>query len=187
MIFREATSDHVERIAQLHARSWQATYRGIYPDEFLDGDVLKNRLAVWTSRILAPPSNQYVMIAEQGVEILGFACVYGDKDAKWGSLLDNLHVQPEHKSLGVGTQLIKRAANWSREMYAQCKFYLWVFEKNRAARHFYERLGGTHSESIETEVPGGGIAVECRYTWLDPIAIVAAIEKSSGNYSQVIR
>jgi len=49
-------------------------------------------------------------------------------------------------------------------------------EKNVFARRFYERLGAAHVESICVEVPGGGSAIECRYTWRDLSVLVAATE-----------
>jgi GNAT superfamily N-acetyltransferase len=179
MSVREAGPDDVDRIAQLHAVSWQHTYRGIYRDEFLDGDILQNRLALWSHRLSSPSPNQYVLVAEDDSKILGFACVYGDRDSQWGSMLDNLHVQPDSKSRGVGTQLIGRAARWSRENYPQCKYFLWVFEKNQPARRYYARLGGIHSESVEVEVPGGSRAIECRYTWSNVNELIEAADRSS--------
>ena len=34
---REATVDDAEAIGSIHVRAWQAIYRGVMPDEYLDG------------------------------------------------------------------------------------------------------------------------------------------------------
>jgi hypothetical protein len=54
----------MERIALLHADSWRRTYRGSYRDEFLDREVVTNRLEVWRSRLAQDREDQFVYIAE---------------------------------------------------------------------------------------------------------------------------
>lgn len=51
--------------ARLNADSWRRNYRGAYLDSFLDGDVLADRLAVWTDRLTQPRSNQYTIVAAE--------------------------------------------------------------------------------------------------------------------------
>ena len=63
MNYRIATKSDAERIARLHADSWRRTYRGLLQDEFLDGDVVTNRLAVWNDRLGNERTNQFVLIA----------------------------------------------------------------------------------------------------------------------------
>ena len=75
----------------LHADSWRRNYRGAYPDAFLDGDVLSNRLAVWTERLASERSERCTIIAERDGSVAGFAHTIFDDDPTWGCLLDNLH------------------------------------------------------------------------------------------------
>lgn len=165
MNYREATVADSEQIATLHAQSWRQTYRGILLDEYLDGAVMQDRLAVWQERLTAPAPNQRILVAEENGQILGFACMYGDTDPQWGSLLDNLHVNQLVKGRGVGTELILRTAQWIKQQQQYIGLYLWVYEKNQAARRFYENLGAEHVETQVLENPGGGKAVACRYVW----------------------
>jgi ribosomal protein S18 acetylase RimI-like enzyme len=162
---REARADDIERIARLHAESWRVAYRGMYSDAYLDGDVFADRLQVWQERLGSPKPNQYVIVAEDGGNIAGFACAYGDDDPKWGTLLDNLHVHPEGKRRGVGTQLIAAAAHWSAREYPASGFYLWVLEGNAPARRFYERHGAQNVEMQESTPAGGGTIRGLRYAW----------------------
>jgi GNAT superfamily N-acetyltransferase len=167
MIYRKATGNDTEKIALLHAQSWQQHYRGILSDKFLDGDVGENRLATWESRLQHPAENQYVILAEEKDILCGFACVFADDDPLWGALLDNLHVVATKKGQGIGTKLLKLAAQWAYHRNPATNFYLWVFEKNSSARRFYEGLGAVNYEVVSHENPGGGSANACRYVWTD--------------------
>ena len=50
-LYRAATYEDRVTIAALHADSWRVTYRGVYRDEFLDRDVLQDRIGVWEGRL----------------------------------------------------------------------------------------------------------------------------------------
>lgn len=165
MPFRHATPADAPRIAALHALSWQKTYRGILRDEYLDGGVFQERLAVWQQRLAAPAENQWIWLAAEGTQLHGFVCVLGDDDPEWGSLIDNLHVHPDLKGQGLGARLMREAAGWMKENCAMQRFYLWVYEENAPARRFYEKLGAVYSGSETYENPGGGKARVARYAW----------------------
>src|SRR5579864_8760748 len=86
MHYRVATYTDRLAIVTLHAESWRHTYRGSYRDEFLDGPVFDDRKAVWEKRLAQPPANQFVVVAEEQGDIVGFACAYGHDDPRWGTL-----------------------------------------------------------------------------------------------------
>lgn len=179
MNLRPARASDVERIARLHAESWRVAYRGMYRDEYLDGDVFEDRLKLWRQRLAAPAPNQHTIVADGGDALAGFACAFGDDDPRWGTLLDNLHVRPDGKRLGVGTRLIAEVARWSLREYPACGLYLWVLEPNAPARRFYERWGARNEESQAAHPPGGGIPgtgtlMGMRYVWEDPKPLSSA-------------
>lgn len=166
--FRRGLRTDTERIAFLHADSWRRTYRGSYRDEFLDRDVVRNRLEVWCSRLTQDRKDQFVYIAEADSRLLGFVCVFGNADPTWGSLVDNLHVSYESQRSGLGTLLMRTAAVWLESHYGQTGVYLWALEANLQARHFYERLRAHHVETMEHENPGGGSSAAWRFVWGNP-------------------
>ena len=165
MHYREARAIDVERIALLHAKSWQCTYRGILHDEFLDNDAVQNRCVHWKHRLASPNLHQFVLLAEEGDMTQGFVCVIANADAQWGALLDNLHVRPEMKGMGIGTELLYKAGAWVQANFQESGLHLWVFEANYPARRFYERLGATNHHREIGEVTGGGTAPVLRYVW----------------------
>ena len=104
-------------VARLHARSWREHYRGEFSDAFLDGGLPEERLCVWRERLESPPVNQWVRLATDGVELVGFVCAYGAHDPEWGSFVDNLHVATAAKRRGIGASLMREAGAWLAYRY----------------------------------------------------------------------
>ena len=165
MLYREATYGDAVAIATIHADSWRVAYRGALRDEFLDGDVVQDRLRVWRERLAAPAANQLVVAAEEGHRLVGFACAYGREDERWGTLLDNIHVRREQHRRGTGRKLLSQVAAWCGTNHADAGLYLWVLEQNGAARRFYEHLGASDREGDVWVPPGGGQVKRRRYAW----------------------
>ena len=133
MRIREANEADAEAIARLHAASWRIAYRGALSDAYLDGPMETERIKVWRDRFEMPAGNQYVAVAVSGEQVVGFVCAYGGHDAQWGTFLDNLHVAPELKRQGIGTQLMGKLESWMIKAYPGQGVYLWVLESNAAA------------------------------------------------------
>ena len=144
-------------------------------DDFLDGSVVQDRLAVWRERLARPAANQLVVVAEEGGGIEGFVCVFGDDDARWGSLIDNLHVRLNVQKRGVGRQLMREAAAWVMANYPAGGMYLWVLQANVNAQRFYERLGGVNAGAEVIEGGPGGTVPSYRYSWPDVTALLSVV------------
>jgi GNAT superfamily N-acetyltransferase len=165
---RPAGVEDVPEVAAVHADSWRTAYRGALSDEFLDGDILRNRLELWQARLSAPSPNQLVLVAEHEGRIAGFACAYGADDQRWGTLLDNLHVRRELHGRGIGRQLMVEVAAWNQRHYPDQGIYLWVLEQNQPAQGFYRRLGAFDAGGDVWAPPGGGSVPRRRYAWSAP-------------------
>lgn len=166
---RLANSGDALAIAALHADSWRRHYRGAYSDSFLDGNVLENRMAVWSERLAQLNPDCFTVVADIGNSVIGFAHVVLDQDQEWGALLDNLHVTYSLKGRGIGTRLLAHAARELIERHpSDCRLYLWVLEQNRAAQSFYIAHGGVCVEkTTHGPVPGGGTVRVQRIAWSD--------------------
>lgn len=162
---RVATSQDAEAIARLHTDSWRRTYRGVYSDDFLDGDLLGNRLDVWTRRLEAPKSDCIVYAAEIDGRLAGFICGFADADPQHGSLVDNLHVHADFRRRGIARDLMARAGEWFAEQARERGVYLWVLEANEGARRFYETLAATNAETVTRRLESGNDGRVCRYVW----------------------
>jgi ribosomal protein S18 acetylase RimI-like enzyme len=165
-MLRSAHAADEPAIARLHADSWRTAYRGILRDDFLDGAVVANRHALWSTRFSEiDREDQLILVSEESGEIQAFACAFLDADPEWGTLLDNLHVIPGLKGRGLGRQLMSRVAENIQRHGLQSTLHLWVYEQNIQARGFYERLGGVITDCVAEAAPDGSRVNALRYGW----------------------
>ena len=175
--FRLAGPADAKAVAHLHADSWRRYYRGAYADGFLDGDVVADRLAVWTDRLREPDPHRCTLLAEDG-SLVGFANTVFDDDPRWGALLDNLHVADSHKRRGIGSRLLALTAEAVIGRPPKTGLYLWVLEQNVDAQAFYEACGGSCVGRSLVSPPGGiagrltGSPAKLRYAWPEPTALL---------------
>ena len=167
MQIRLADETDIEAIANLHAASWRSAYRGALSDEYLAGDIVSDRMRVWTQRLSTHNQDQNVLVAEQGRQVVGFACAFAFADSEWGSLLDNVHVSQECHRSGVGTALIQHIMHWHLEKSPAASLFLWVLQSNRNAQQFYEKLGAKNVGEDVWVPPDGGSVPRFRYAWSD--------------------
>jgi len=181
--FRSAGPEDAEQVAALHADSWRRHYRGAYADSFLDGDIETERRAVWLTR-LAAPTDTATVLAEDNDRLVGFVHVAFDNDPKWGSLLDNLHVQHDQRRTGIGTQLLARAGRAVSDSANGKAMYLWVLHQNTAAQQFYLAVGAANVETAPVPPPGGDPtrlngAPDCfRMAWPDATQLSSIVKDS---------
>lgn len=170
---RPATRSDAVGIANLHADSWRKAYRGILRDDFLDGPAIQDRRRLWESRLSHSPTPavQFVALIEHGEELKAFVCVLLDADPYWGAVLDNLHVSTSAQGEGLGRRLMAEAAGWVRHHRPHSRLHLWVYEKNVAARRFYEHLGGVMTEQRAKAAPDGSQIQAVRYVWEDLVGL----------------
>ncbi len=152
-------------IAPLHAASWKSTYRGIFPDDFLDHLVDENRLSHWRKHAQElQEGDGEIFLATLQDEAVGFLCIERPNPLNTrmqGAFVNNLHVLPHIKGQGVGTALIERGAAWAKAHGFE-EMMLFVYEDNTAARKFYQSNGWHVVERLMAEVPGGALAAELR-------------------------
>lgn len=166
--YRTATPSDAAAIARLHTTSWQLHYRGMFSDEYLDGNIAEERLGEWQKRLRTANPNQHIVMAMDGDQFCGFACVYLNHDPQWGALLDNLHVLPDWKRRGIARELMRRTAAWVYEKVPDSNYYLLVLAGNTGAIQFYDRMGGKNVKTMQYEVPYNRKEPVHLYLWDDP-------------------
>lgn len=168
MRIRSATPDDAEAVAAVHVASWQATYRGVFADEVLDGpDLPANRLRLW-QRLLGPdrPARSATVVAEEPEgAVVGFAftTTSRDDDGDDGTAeLNAIYARPEAWGTGAGRELMAAAVAGLRDAGFR-SVTLWVLDSNVRARRFYERAGFAPDGARKTEEYAGATITEVRY------------------------
>ncbi len=162
--YHHAEKKDASTIGQLHAQSWQNSYRGILTDHYLDHEVENDLEKKWKKRFIKANPKQFTLLAEENDEPLGFVCTLLDEHPEWGALLDNLHVLAGNQGKGIGAYLLYASAKWVYQQNPNSEMYLYVYVDN-PSKHFYKRVGGIPKEITTVDNPGGGQADILRFAW----------------------
>lgn len=161
---REPTVDDADAIALVHVTAWQAAYRGVMPDDFLDGLDVTTRAGQWREGLVAPTEVRRWVATLDG-DVVGFAVAGPVRDADLGPDVGELwaiNVAPTAWRGGAGTALIDAAVGELRSR-GHDSAILWVVRENDRARRFYESAGWSPDGAEKTGEFGGAEVVEVRY------------------------
>jgi len=175
---RRAVAADAGAIAGVHVASWRETYVGIVPDATLAALSVPSRAAMW-SRILGEPAAfaaAAAFVAEQDGTIVGFgSCGLQRTESLrtkgYEGEFHALYVLRSHQGRGLGQAMMQAMFRdlGGRRITAAS---LWVLRRNRDARQFYERIGGTVIGEKE-DVRGADVLIEVAYGWRDLSALGA--------------
>jgi GNAT superfamily N-acetyltransferase len=136
---RPACLADAEQLAEVHVRSWQAAYRGLLPDDFLDRLDIDARAEPWRKRLGRQQAPTTTTVAVVAGRLVGFASVCPSRDddlspADWLEL-NTIYLVPSAWGTGVGSRLLRTVLEEGRQ------YFLWVFTANHRARAFYRKAG----------------------------------------------
>lgn len=137
MEIRPMAADDVEEVSRLYVRSWQAGYKGLLPQFYLD--LLSPER--WQIAFTGQPGS--FVLTEGGV-IAGHSNARPAADEKmpgWGEV-QMLYVLPEFWGRGFGTALLDNSVQWLKKQGFD-RIYLWALDGNVRARRLYEKYGFT--------------------------------------------
>jgi GNAT superfamily N-acetyltransferase len=152
---RTATELDADALADVYVRSWQAAYRGLMPDHYLDGMSVSEHAESWRRLIPTDAAKgKRTLVFEDDGRIAGMAAVGPDRDTGGGILL-LLYVLPEAWGGTAGRELMLAAEQAMRDL-GHGHAVLWVLEANARARRFYER-GGWRPDGATSNDDYGGV------------------------------
>lgn len=162
-MLRSAEPEDAMAVARVHVRSWQAAYRSLLPDEYLDGLRAEDRAQVYDFTNSDPSKPQTIVALDEGL-IHGFASVmpYRGADLKGFGEVCALYVDPEHWGRGLGIVLIAAA----RARLLACGFAyaaLWVLDGNVRAHRFYRMDAWIPDGECRADTVWGVAVNESRY------------------------
>jgi ribosomal protein S18 acetylase RimI-like enzyme len=136
---RDARPRDAEGIAVVHARAWEAAYRGLLSDEVIRAHARKRR-RWWASYLKQPREREEMLLAVEDDRIVGFASARPspDEDAEADQAeVGGLYVEPDAWGRGIGGTLLDALlARLRADGFKSAT--LWVLVENAAARGFYE-------------------------------------------------
>lgn len=104
---RTSRPEDAEAIAKVHVKSWQTSYRGIMPDQFLAKISLTERTEMREKMIAERTGIKLVALEQLSGLIVGFcdAGVARDPEMRGWAELYGIYVLEEHKRAGIGSAI----------------------------------------------------------------------------------
>lgn len=166
MLLRPAQPEDAMAVAQVHVSSWQAAYRNILPDDYLNQLRPEDRAAVYDFATPDPLKPRTIVAVEEGPPpaIHGFATTMPvtDSDMPGYGELCALYVDPQHWGQGLGVALVSAARAQMLE-HGFRNAILWVLTGNVRAERFYLNDGWA-ADGVRRKATVWGIEVdEIRY------------------------
>lgn len=163
---RPMTADDIDAVAEVHVRGWQAAYRGLMPQDFLDG--MDPAMQAARRRERGLDGGQ--VVAEADGRLVGWAAVGpyrdddGDAPGPGCGELYAIYVLPAVLGLGAGRELMAYGQGELRRR-GLLPALLWVVAANARARRFYDRAGWHADGATHDYTVAGATLPEVRYRW----------------------
>lgn len=157
-IRRLRADDDRNALSRIYEESWRFAYRGIIPQDYLDG-IPKGQ---WAASADKPNISTLVLVADS--EMIGTTsfCPSRFEDmAGWGEIV-SVYLLPDHMGKGYGKMLFAEAVRGLEEMGFR-DIFLWVLEENTNARRFYEKQGFVPNGKYLDDNIGGKPLREIQY------------------------
>ncbi|GCE47047.1 L-amino acid N-acyltransferase YncA [Thermosporothrix hazakensis] len=162
---RPARTEDAHGIAFVHTESWQTTYQGLMPAEYIAQRTLERRQRTWEHVLQQPDALVYVAEDKQG-RLVGFANggPLRSDDPGYAAEVYCLYLLQEAQRQGLGRTLV-RVLVADFLAHGMESMLIWVLATN-PARRFYEALGGILVREMMVEDNGFSLH-EVAYGWPD--------------------
>jgi ribosomal protein S18 acetylase RimI-like enzyme len=155
-------------LAGVQVRSWQAAYRGLIANAYLQGFTVEQKARDWEKVLKSDTTLTLLAQEKDGQTIVGFATLgtYRDGDMPPDGLMElrALYIDPIHWRKGLGKKLTRLAMEECRRRKVG-RLVLWVLESNLGAQKFYQGLGFQRDGGVKVDDRIEGCPlVEWRYS-----------------------
>lgn len=145
-LVRPATVRDAKAIAEIHVATWQAAYKDLMPEDYLNTMTLEKRQSYWREAI--EYSEPQLLVATDGDQLVGFVGYDRSRDAKTPSTMGEIwaiYVAPTHWRKGIGLALWDGARDGLKDEGCT-QVTLWVLLHNERALEFCEHAAGFKRE-----------------------------------------
>ncbi len=135
---RRATAADAYLLAVTRQKVWDTTYRGIYPDESIDGFDYAWHTNQDQKRIAREDIEVYLVM--DGVDCVGYY-TFGNIRGDGRFWLMSLYLLSTYQHLGLGKRIFSAVCGYGKA-HGHSKLYLECSPHNRNAVGFYLHMGG---------------------------------------------
>ncbi len=155
--------EEAETLAKVHVRSWQQTYRGQVPDDYLDNldSQVERRKELWL-KLISNPEELGLFVSEIEDRPEGFATAGPSRESSTEGELLSIYLLSEYWERGIGYALHEHAITHLRRLGFK-EAVLWVLDTNERTRRWYERQGWKADGAEKKEQREGFVLNELRY------------------------
>ncbi len=134
------TAEEMDGKAYVHWKSWQETYAGLMPQQYLDNITLEKCIS-W-----AHSWPQNTLVLKCAGKVIGFSCFMKASDQGFGEAAEvmALYLLGEYQGQGLGLKLMNSTMDL---LAAEPEVILWVLKGNEKAIRFYQRYGFEFDET----------------------------------------
>ncbi|MEU9593983.1 GNAT family N-acetyltransferase [Streptomyces sp. NPDC048193] len=155
-----------DRVSALRVRGWQSAYRGLMPQQYLDGLSVTEDAERRRALFARAPADLVNLVAEDDAgDVVGWACHGAYRDGERRTVdaeLYAIYVDTGRLGGGVGQALLQESVRRCATA-GHPRMLLWVLEGNTRARRFYERAGFRADGAVESSDVDGVAVPEVRY------------------------
>jgi GNAT superfamily N-acetyltransferase len=155
-LIKKALLSDVADIARIHVLSWQQTYAGLVPQDYLDSLSISSRKQMWEGIFQKQKTTENYLAYDNG-EAAGFISFgKGHDQGKegWGEIYA-VYLLKENWGKGIGYALFHKA-KVSFLSQGINHIYLWVLASNEQAINSYQKWGGVvdYKQTKDDEIGG---------------------------------
>ncbi len=158
---RAPVVDDADAMGNVHVRAWQAAYRGVMPDDYLDELRPQDRSAMWQRQIKANGGSGLLVSVVDGV-VVGFAAFGRCSDDSDLGELYAINLDPDVWGEGLGRALLAAVTAELCSMGFR-ELVLWTVPENQRARNLYESAGWVADGASRDEDVLGVTVRDVRY------------------------
>lgn len=152
MEIRRMTESDLREVDELYVAAWKAGYKGLLPQDFLDG--LTSKIVDRSPKSYFFDEGSFVILDGERIAAHCHARLAAEPKMRgWGEI-HTMYALPQFWGKGHAGELLNYAANW----LCECGFddvYLYVLEGNERAERFYTKHGfRANGDTIQCEVGG---------------------------------
>ena len=169
---RRAVESDCAGIAAVQVDSYRTAYAPFFPVDYIEHFTYAEQTQDWLDLFNAGMPDILLVAVTPEEQVLGYTLARAKADIPgYAAEIVAMHVRPDSKQQGIGTQLLRAVVEKLQELGCQSAM-LWTLQGN-PARRWYEKLGGTLITE-KTDWLDDWPVTEVAYGWSDILALARA-------------